>query len=114
MKSSLREFKVHAVQDLKDKMSQANNFVHSNVDPSAPEDLELQREIRGKMLTATRLAAILLQAVFTAMPPLAFLESVTRIHRTRILAGCSAKISYQFRFEKHLEGFKFGTNFDMP
>ena len=66
------------------------------------------------MLTAARLAAILLQAVFTAMPPLAFLESVTRIHRTRILAGCSAKISYQFRFEKHLEGFKFGTNFDMP
>ena len=114
VKSSLREFKVHAVQDLKDKMSQANNFVHSNVDPSAPEDLELQREIRGKMLTAARLAAILLQAVFTAMPPLAFLESVTRIHRTRILAGCSAKISYQFRFEKHLEGFKFGTNFDMP
>ena len=33
VKSSLREFKVHAVQDMKDKISQANDFVHSNVDP---------------------------------------------------------------------------------
>ena len=114
VKSSLREFKVHAVQDMEDKISQANNFVHSNVDPSAPEELEVQQEIRGKKLTAARLAAILLQAVFTAMPPLAFLESATRINRTRISAGCSAKISYQFRFEKHLEGFMFGKNLDMP
>ena len=114
VKSSLRDFKVHAVQDMKDKISQANDFVHSNVDPSAPEELELQREIRGKLLTAARLAAILLQAVFTAMPPLAFLESVTRVNRTRISAGCSAKIFYQFRFEKHLEGLKFGKNIDMP
>ena len=96
MKSSLRDFKVHAVQDMKDKISQANDFVHSNVDPSAPEELELQREIRGKLLTAARLAAILLQAVFTAMPPLAFLESVTRVNRTRISAGCSAKIFCNF------------------
>ena len=103
VKSSLRDFKVHAVQDMKDKISQANDFVHSNVDPSAPGSLNFGNQRSEKLLTAVELAAILLQAVFTAMPPLAFLESVTRVNRTRISAGCSAKIFYQFRFEKHLE-----------
>jgi len=65
-------------------------------------------------MTAANLAANILQAIFTAVPPMVFLERMKQVIIPRNSSNGSAKESHQFQFDKHLEGLNFSQNVVSP
>ena len=114
VKSCSRDMEVHRSQYMKGTIIQQDGRVDPNDTPTVLNDLDIQGNVRGKRMTAANLAANILQAIFTAVPPMVFLERMKQVIIPRNSSNGSAKESHQFQFDKHLEGLNFSQNVVSP